>query len=251
MSNNNITSIERSIASEVFTFGRKEGITLAGSGERIAYSIGAFKNGNDSSGDLEGAVTGRITYAPYLDNGKVVNFGLGFSERDNGSEGSFPLGSNKGDKIDLLHPAITTEDTSIINIEAASVMGPFHFTAEYFTAEFYGEIESEADGYWIQFATFLTGESRAYRQSKGLFGRVKPRDSKKGAWEIYLRSSQVSSEDDMNLSNTDVDSITIGVNWYYNQHVRVSMNFIQIDSSEDIGGEDSGNAFNTRFQLTF
>ncbi|MBA6130118.1 porin, partial [Pseudomonas juntendi] len=48
-------------------------------------------------------------------------------------------------------------------------------------------------------------------------------------------------------------SHTVGVNWYVNEAVKVSANYINVrtDNNENTVGDDSGNAIVTRLQYVF
>ena len=108
----------------------------------------------------------------------------------------------------------------------------------------------DLDGYYVQASYVLTGESRSYDTSIGAFKGVSPgtkflSDGGLGAWEATLRLSNLDYTD---LNGGDeVESWTLGLNWYLNKNVRVLFNYTDVDLNN---GED-GNVFGTRFQIAF
>ena len=152
-------------------------------------------------------------------------------------------------------------------------MGPFHGAAEYHqrdtTAADNGE-DASADGYYVQAGWIITGESRPYK--KGTWNKIKPNNKGLGAWEVFIKQAGVSLDDSgIDADNRNKGSFTtVGVNWYANEIIRVSANYVYASWDEDLASDgsdlvradslvlepgqsnyNSGNGFSMRFQAAF
>jgi len=82
------------------------------------------------------------------------------------------------------------------------------------------------DAFYAQVGWTLTGESRTYRGSDGEFKRLVPKNKFSlengtwGAWELAARYDEVDLEDG-NVSGGEEKRVTLGLNWYLNEDVRV------------------------------
>jgi phosphate-selective porin OprO/OprP len=81
---------------------------------------------------------------------------------------------------------------------------------------------------------------------------------KKGALEIALRMSHLDLNDlDADVEGGSADNVTLGLNWYANDNVRIMFNYIQSDNDAyadgdgDFLGEDKLDIFALRFQYLF
>jgi phosphate-selective porin OprO/OprP len=232
-SSKDITSLERSASTVLFTAGRHVGLQLHGATGMFSYGIGAFEadkefidsdgkffdkddNGNDDgAGSI--AVVGRVTAAPINEDGSVLHFGAGFIQAPDDSQ-NFRL-------------------KDVYNLEVAGVAGPFHYQAEYFDG-------TDADSYYAQVGWVLTGESRPYK--KGVFKRIKPK-SDSGAWELVARYND-GSGDFGELSDAEAKSYLFGVNWYATNNVRIGANYSTIEADSTNNDAD---IFQMRIQYVY
>jgi phosphate-selective porin OprO/OprP len=227
-SSKDITSLERSASTSLFTAGRHVGLQLHGTTGMFSYGIGAFEADKeivDSDGEFFDradddsasiAAVGRVTAAPINEDGSVLHFGVGFIEAPDDSQ-NFRL-------------------KDVYNLEVAGVAGPFHFQAEYFDG-------TDADSYYAQAGWVLTGESRPYK--KGVFKRIKP-SSDSGAWELVARYND-GSGDFGELGDVEAKSYLFGAN-YYTGSVRIGANYTQMD--QDSTGDDA-DIFQVRIQYVY
>lgn len=239
----------------------------------ISWSLGVFKEtdagaeGYSENGDYN--FTGRVTITPwYVDSGKkLLHLGLGYSHKVADDDLRFrkrpefhvsdfrPIdtGNIPADSADMLGP------------EAALVLGPLCLQGEYW----YTRIDSDdfddprLKGYYLTAGYFLTGEHRKYKL-KGNDGAefslvdVKsPFDPEKdgwGAWEAAVRYAEVDLNDN-GLYGGEMEDITLALNWYINQNLRWSFNYVHIDvedSLEEAGIADAeADIFQTRWQVFF
>jgi phosphate-selective porin OprO/OprP len=109
---------------------------------------------------------------------------------------------------------------------------------------------------YAQVSYVLTGETRLYNQSRGLFGPIIPENPVRfremrgtGAWEISARLSHIDLNDRF-ISGGRETNLTLGINWYLNKHARIMANYVHGEVARD-GYDGSFDAFQTRFQLDF
>ena len=242
-SSNNVLFTERSLVS-AFAAGRHIGAMVSTKQQHWTLAGGVFgdsltaTNGTAHDQDEGWGLGARGTFAPINEKTKVLHFGLGLNYRDTGGEGnktSFkqqPETHIGGINIADTGKTITNvTDFSKVGAEIATVMGPFSAQAEYITTSVNRNAASDLnfDGWYAQAGFFLTGESRNYK--KGVFGGITPKtnvgDGGIGAWELALRYSTLDLID-KDINGGDVDSYTLGVNWYATPTLRFSANYIDV-----------------------
>ena len=140
--------------------------------------------------------------------------------------------------------ALGFEDDSVVGLEFAYMQGPFSVQTEYLGRDLSGygtNGDREATGYNAQLAYTLTGESRVYKLDGGKFDAIKPADKTMGAWEVFYRYDNLSVEDDnvmatvggVAIDETEAKIHTIGTNWYVNEAVKLSLNYLMTQSNSD------------------
>ena len=149
----------------------------------------------------------------------------------------------------------------IIDPEWALVLGPLSFQAEY-VHTFVNAAAAEDPNFWggyVYCSYFFTGEHRLYDLKKGVFGKVSPRNDFRfcgtglGAWELALRYSYL----DLNsgkIQGGKESNLTAGLNWYMNENLRISFNYIHADVWDRAALDvHHGNAdiYQGRFQISF
>lgn len=152
---------------------------------------------------------------------------------------------------------IAADGAVVAGAEIAWVNGPFSVQGEYLHSWLRGNTNQTPSfgGLYASVSYFLTGESRPYDQSEGMFGRVIPRRNFNwgkggwGAWEIAGRYSFV------NLNSADVQGgrlslLTAGVNWHLHSHLkwRFEYGFGQVTGHSP---EGNLNIFQTRVEVDF
>lgn len=263
-----ITAVERSMPANAFDTGNNLGVKLRGFTEMITYSLGAYKQDIDSNNDLNSATTARFVVRPLHAPGALVHLGVGYTDRD----GTFTQlgsrlgvrGGESGNGAGRVRARYTGTPTPVAdglqawNGELAASFGPVHAMGEYFDGEISGANgapDIEADGYNVQLGWIVTGETRSYKNEIGAFDKVKPAGVG-GAWEVFARYDELDVSDNDSIAPVQVvgetgNTITLGVNWYANELVKVALNYVHADTDEDIGGEDDGDALVGRVQYAF
>ena len=218
-SSKDMSLLERTGAVEAFTPNRSNGIVLEGAYNDIFYAAGIFEDEFTGTGTSDYAVTSRVA-SPVINNGdNLVHLGVSYTSRADSVDG--------------------------YGLEAAITSGSLHAQAEYLSQDNNG---TTLDGYYVEGSWVLTGESIPY--SKGVFGRVKPTKAS-GAWELVARYESGDGDyGDLNLSPdndnlTDADAVSIGVNWYPTNFIRIGLNYTD---GEDNNSNDTGNEWLARLQ---
>jgi phosphate-selective porin OprO/OprP len=211
---------------------------------------------NPSSGDASYEAIGRVTFLPIY-NGPTQILHLGAAGAYTWVNNTFDPATGELKNKPLIFasqpytnvdrtPWVTTgplttklgpghkelDSVTRFGAELAGVYGPFSFQSEYTRANLSGTGYSGDDvleGYYAYVSYFLTGESRVYDNKAGKFDRLKPKHNFDlsggwGAWEIAARWDQL----DMNTENVNggnIQTATVGLNWYLNSHVRFMANY--------------------------
>lgn len=253
-SSRDITFMERSLP-YLFYPDRNLGVGIAAKPtDELYLEGGVFANNADSSNKSKRSYTGRIAYAPWNDDGKVVHFGASASYRvpENNSI-RYSQGPEAAFAPNYFSASVTDVEAIVLSgLEAAMVSGPYSLQGEYIRSDVSrldAKQKRSFDGYYVYGSWFITGESRLYRN--GRFTGIKPKHKFNiarggwGAWELAARISQVKADNGRSLS-----AVTLGVNWYLNRDVRFMANYVQADYER---GPTRGTAdiFEVRGQVEF
>jgi phosphate-selective porin OprO/OprP len=260
-----ITGIERSLATNAFDTGNNVGLKLHGANASVTYSIGVYKDRIDSKLQLDEAYTARFVYRPVFNEGYLIHLGAGYTYR----KGQFSrmaalLGVRGGEDRDSEAivaglNGVSADTRESWNIELALSDGPLSLSGEYFDGKL-SDIPNlpdlKASGYYLQAAWALTGENRSYRIDTGAFGNIKS-DRPNGAWEAFVRFSQLDVSDnnfslpEFVVNGSKGDIFTLGLNWFINRSNRASINYVYAGVDELIKNQGHGDAITARWQFVF
>lgn len=248
-SSKDISVIERSMATSAFSPGRHVGVGLSHELDKMTWALGLYEAEDDEESSHY-ALTGRLTYTPWSNQKHLLHLGLAGSLRELEGE-SYKIKEEA--EVHTAKKVVTSGKTladqvQLLGLEAAWVKGPLSLQAEYMTARIKAEIEEDASyaGYYLQASYFLTKESRPYKY--GIFEQVKPNHSF-GAWELVARYSVLDAQD--NQKGVKAANITLGVNYFINDKVRLMANYIHTDLTEEEIEETQGHALSLRLQYRF
>ncbi|QZI69219.1 OprO/OprP family phosphate-selective porin [Pseudomonas protegens] len=257
----------------------------------LSGSVSA-KDINDRDGDSVKQFNARAVFAPLHETGNVLHFGLDFASRDLGdtafdsrirprlgvrgiaTNGGNDAGANGnratfGGGVGLNASNLTTagayDNDRVFGGEFAFASGPFSAQAEYLTRKLKADSNAykdvKANGFYGQLAYTLTGESRVYKLDGAKFDTIKPENKQYGAWEVFYRYDNIKVDDKNIVAATATREVgdakanmnTIGVNWYANEAIKVSANYIKVstDKISNSVGDDSGDALVARVQYVF
>lgn len=275
-----ISTIERSI---IYDGGDWVNDKQDGMGVQVSGTTGMFygsaginraKGNEDDNGKNNNTYNVRAVIAPMAEAGNVLHFGLNYAKRSSedfdgrvrsrlGVRGTTEDSKNGNRPVFANSQAGQFDNDSAWGLEAAYAMGPFSVQSEYLRRNIDAKSGStmkdrQVDGYNVQLAYTLTGEARGYKLAGAKFDSIKPSNKQTGAWELVYRYDNLAVTDaDMNLSgsfyDTEAKVHTVGVNWYANNAVKVSANYLtaKTDKVVNAANDDSGDAISLRVQYAF
>ena len=286
-----ISTIERSIIYDAgeWVNDKQDGMGVQVSGTSGMFygsaGINRAKKNEDDNGSNNNTYNMRAVVAPMAEAGNVLHFGVNYAKRstedfngrirsrlgvrgttEDSQNGNRPVfaraqtqpGPLPGEEIELKE----FDKDSAWGLEAAYAHGPFSIQSEYLRRDIAAKSGSmmkdrEASGYNVQLAYTLTGEPRGYKLDGGKFEGIKPNDKQIGAWELVYRYDNLTVKNDMNRGgkfyDTEAKVHTVGVNWYANDAIRVSANYLKAKTDKVVhaANDDSGDAVSLRVQYVF
>lgn len=270
-SSNHNMFIERATSTNLFSANRKIGLSTASKAENYIISAGMFNEdaggsnsdqGEDLSLDARAAANILGLYDDTQEH--VFHLGLGYSYQKPSDTLRYRARPGVGDGSRFIDTGILNDvDTAnIINAELVGVFGALSFQGEYFATLLDRSRNPDAmfDGYYAQAGYFLTGETRNYDGTSGLFKRTSVLDDFShsghgiGAWEVVARYDNTNLSDvDAGITGGNLDLYTLGLNWYLNKNVRIMNNLILVDSDENAATvpDDDPTIFKMRAQWDF
>lgn len=275
-----ISTIERSI---IYDGGDWVNDKQDGMGVQVSGTTGMFygsvginraKDNEDDNGKNNNTYNVRAVIAPMAEAGNVLHFGLNYAKRSTedfdgrirsrlGVRGTTEDSKNGNRPVFANSQAGQFDNDSAWGLEAAYALGLFSAQSEYLRRTISAKSGSamkdrQVDGYNVQLAYTLTGEARGYKLDGGKFDSIKPSNQQTGAWELVYRYDNLTVTDaDMNLSgnfyDTEAKVHTVGVNWYANNAVKMSANYLKAktDKVANAANDDSGDAISLRVQYAF
>lgn len=227
--------------------------------EHGTWAVGLYKNTANvfawNVGDGEGAVTGRVTYLPFLDEEchQLIHIGLSGSLRDPDQNRvryrTRDMRQGNGSLATVFADTgfFTASQAYFAGAELVGVNGPLSFQAEWIGAWNTDAVSQASSAtmapihalgtvyvqnFYVEGHYFLTGETREYEKKAGAFGRVIPLKNARwkggcyqpGAWQLAFRYDHA----DLNDSGVDggrLNCYTFGVNWFLNPNMKVQANY--------------------------
>jgi len=277
-----VNLIERSMISDVFSPGRRIGVSV--SNWRDAYTVGATVFGDEYNVEAarEGASerfgwTARGVYRPIVsaDGSTILHLGVAYQHRPTQSDDDRlrfrtraeskiyrVFGPDDDGERYLNTGRFDADSADTLGLEAAFKKGRFYAQAEYMktdVAENDDDVlgDPEFSGWYVNAAYFLSGGEREYSLYDGEFGKVYP-TSNKGAWEVVLRYSTLDLNDlDAGIEGGSAKNITLGLNWYINNNFILRANYVSADNDiyadndGDFVGDDDLDILGVRFHYMF
>lgn len=246
---------------------RSTGVMLHGAcmEDKLVYQVGMFRDSNATGADTGNAkageydLAGRISTRPILDeeNKTWLHLGLSGGLRDYADD-AVSYGSRPGfaQAPTMAGATFTADDGWQVGLEAMYVAGPISFLGEWARvhADVTGGDGADLDALSLEAGYWLTGESTAYDKATGCVSRTSPKKNfgdgeGTGAWQVALRYG-TADYDDGSIAGGELDTWTLGVNWWLNPNTRVALNLIR--ANPDAAGFDEDlDIVALRFQLDF
>lgn len=261
--------LERGVT-DLFSPDRHIGVSAKTGGASWSAALGLFGEKPESDVGAEGDegwdVSGRVTYAPINDAGRLLHLGAAV-RRNQSNDSTNELRFRSRPHVNVA--GVRLIDTGVIpgvndfvsvGLEAAAVRGPLTLQSEYVLTRVNrgGALaDLDFDAFYAQASWLFTGESRPYRAADGVFDRIAPLTTVGaggiGAWEVGLRYSTADLSD-ANVIGGRQDDVTVGLNWYPTPNLRLSANYVtvlDVDRPGNAANGDSPDIFALRAQIDF
>ena len=278
--------VDRAYVADAFNdLNRRFGISSSGNSRDLKYSwrSGIYNMENiQSDGLFEGnnyqlELASRIAATPWYDE---CSGGRGYLHVAASVAHRFPdgLGPNNQseystnpeaffDNIFATGPIFGAESESLYGFETVLNLGAFQIGGEYMET-FVDRFEPTGPnlnfhGGYIYAAYMLTGEHMSWNRKLGVLGRIRPFENffavkdcngkvqrGLGAWQVAARYSYIDLNDEDIVAGAS-DSLTLALNWYWNPHSRLQLNYINGDVDSQPLAEGTYDLFGLQFQAFF
>lgn len=214
-------------------------------GDRVAWAVGAFRDsdGYDKRPGSDWSLTGRVTgLALDGDEGSdpLLHLGAAVSHRQPTAD-AVRMRGRTGVRL-----APRMVDTGRLPADGMRLLG-----AEFLLARSSFWLQGEAlsaqvdlleagspdgrsarfDAQYVEAGWFLTGERKPYSRGSHSFDRLKPKapvPDGRGAWELAARWDHIDLSRGSVLGGSQ-QSLTLALNWYLRQDLRVLANYVSTD----------------------
>ncbi|MDX2273937.1 MAG: porin [Hyphomonadaceae bacterium] len=213
-----------------------------------AYFDGALDSEESTPSNQGRGAAARLTYSPIEHRRTTLHLGAGIArhEFDTGDVLRFTADP----EAHLASTAVRSgaiadaEAMTSYNLEAAFARGPLLLQAQFITTEVARTAGADLsfDGHYAQAGWIITGESYRYGDSTGVFRGPRPRRAY-GALELAARASSLDLSE-AGPTRGSADNVTLGLNWYVNQNVRLMANYVH----SEVDAVDP--AFDNTFDIT-
>ncbi len=236
------------------------GAAINAYGNDWTFAAGVFDHALGSNKDAGHGYSARLTYAPVHDKNRTLHLGFASTYRNPESDTvrySVSPESNIADH-DLVRTGTISNVVHITGygLEAAAQFGSYSLQGEYIITDVSrSHNDVSFSGAYLYASWFTTGEMRNYNSRTGVFGGVKPlrkfdlTGKGYGAWELAARYSTIDLNDGP-IHGGREDDITLGVNWYLNNNVRLMANYLSVHSKRRAVRDDPA-IFQLRAQIDF
>jgi len=240
----------------------------------VARRVGAGVNFGDSNWGVTAAAFGdeltrnlaqgngfgtRGYWAPINEKGSIVHLGLSYVRYDaeiaDGTanfEDTARLRARPD--ADLAARLIdtgrlpNTDNLATVGLEGMWVAGPFKLQAEWMKTNAQrsaGFDDFDSSGGYVSGVWNVTGETWGYKG--GTPTTPLPDEPGRGMWQVGLRWDTLDLDDGL-VQGGNMDTWTLGVNWYWRSNFKTSFNYVKA-SSEKLGVQDDPSITEMRLQF--
>lgn len=273
-SSTDITFMERSIAVDAFVPDYNQGVSYTRWGDNYNIAAGVFGDSTNNAQPVTACSAGncneswgystRLVFAPMHEVGNTLSLGLSAYWRDPVSDSwrvrARPDSHVTGVRLVDTGSVANVKDVTAAGLEASWTSGPLSVQAEYnqqMLSRSKGSKDAEYKGWYVYGSYVLTGETRPWDMPSATYGRVSPKGAN-GAWEVALRFDGLDLNDSSaGVVGGKIDNVTLGLNWYANNNVKLMLNLIKVKAEKDyvattVGKEtDEPNIVQMRAQVAF
>lgn len=199
-------------------------------------------------------------WAPINETGNILHIGASYLSKDTDEDGIRLRARPMADLTPtrFIDTGSSTSSSSSLNnrsdrvgnlgVEGLWVKGPFKLQAEYMGVTVdrnSGLDDFSGDGYYVSGLWNMTGETWGYKAGVPTTGL--PDNPTKGLWQLGLRYDTIDLTDDAVVGG-EMDSWTVGVNWYWRSNFKFMMNYVMVDQDKGVL-EDNPNVLEARIQF--
>ncbi len=251
--------ISKALVTNTFGVARRLGV-----GHRIGdrhWSVSSSAFGRELTRNLaHGQGFGlRGTWAPVLEADSVLHFGMSYvdvdSDRDTTRLRARPDADFAVVRLVDTGSLTNTDRQATIGGEAMWISGPIKLQAEYMQSRVdrydngnprqSGDVE--VHGGYLSALWNVTGETWTYKD--GVAANPLPEEPGSGLWQLGLRYDAIDLNDGIaspgasptspfvvdGVLGGELDTFTLGVNWYWRSNFKFSANYVKVDSSRFFG----------------
>jgi phosphate-selective porin OprO/OprP len=239
------TFMESGTGISAFRTLRHLGVSVDPYGDNWGAQIGVFGDGVSdpavAANDEGWSVAARGHFAPIMEKDMVLHLGGSYRQRTPDSPADSVRFRGYGESHVIGETLVDTgnitgvENYTTAALEAMYRIGSVTLTSEYNVTDVSRSVGAEPsfDGGFVSLGWFVTGEARDYNHKRGTVGKLKPSapfafGGGGGAWEVAARYGMVDLTDAA-VAGGEMDSVTVGVNWYPNAYTRFMLNYVRND----------------------
>ena len=247
--------ISKSLATNLFAPGRRLGVGASRDFADWGYQLSAFSRELTRNRAHGNGYAGRAYWRPMV--GEQGYLHLGASAISSDTDGDLArLRARPGADFATVRlidsgTLSNTDSLSGYGLEALWVQGPWKLQGEYlagtidrYSAPGVSAADYDASAWYISGMWNLTGESWGYKAGTP---SQSTNDDAFGLWQIGLRYD-AADLDDGSVLGGDAEHLSVGVNWYWKSNVRVSLNYVDVQTDRR-GLSDDPSITEARVQL--
>ncbi len=244
--------IAKASATGTFAIGRRLGLKVQHVSGPWTFAGAVFGRELTRNMAHGGGFAGRVAWAPVLADGRLLHLGAAIVDADTDAD---QLRLRARPQADLavvrLVDAGTFRDADrlrTLGLEGAWVHGPVKLQGEWMHGavdRYASASDFDADASYVSALWNVTGETWTYKA--GVIGTPAPAAPSRGLWQLGLRHDRIDLDDGA-VDGGAMSAWTVGVNWYWGRHTRLSLNHVQV-SSERRGVDDDPSILEARVQL--
>lgn len=197
----------------------------------------------------------RGNWAPLNDKGSILHFGLSYMDYDTFQDTvrlrARPDADLAGQRIVDTGNMTNSDRQKTIGGEAMWVTGPFKLQGEYMQSKveryFNGNAlqshDFDGNSWYVSGLWNITGETWGYKD--GVPTTPLPDNPGSGMWQVGLRYDTIDLNDGTVIPGAtptaasrvdgvlggEMDTLTVGVNWYWRSNFKFMLNYVKVDSS--------------------
>ena len=244
--NLNTTFMEGGSGIAAFRTLRHLGVSVDPYGDNWGAQIGLFGDGvadpTVAANDEGWSFASRFTFAPIMSDNMLLHLGGSYRYRTPDSPGEQVRFRSGGESHVIGETLVDTGNIAGVQsyttaaLEAMYRLGGVTLMSEYNVTDLNRDAlpEPQFKGGYVSLGWMLTGEAREYNAKRGLVGRLKPEAPFStggegiGGWELAARFNTLDLTDN-SVNGGEMDSVTLGVNWYPNPYARLMLNYVRND----------------------